>query len=180
MGFRMFHWVLVALFVLTYLSGEDAGLAHAWLGYGGLLLLGWRVWAAWSRSKGFPAGVNLARLRNHAQWSRCLTLALLCVTALLLLSGVVMVDNAAVISHGLQWLMPQAAAQALGGLFAGWPVLDAAQLHAGLAGLSLWLIGLHIALLLLLRRAALRFMLGLAGRKPAAPSQPRIAPAPPP
>lgn len=165
MGFRMFHWVLVLLFVLTYLSGEDAGLAHAWLGYGGLLLLGWRVWAAWSRRKGFPAGLRLSRLRSSGQWSRALTLGLLCVMVLLLLSGVLMVDNAAVISHGLQWLLPQPAAVALGSLFAGLPLVDAADIHAMLARLSLWLIGLHIGLLLLFRRPALGFMLGLPRQK---------------
>jgi 3-ketosteroid 9alpha-monooxygenase subunit B len=79
---------------------------------------------------------------------------------LLVLSGVLMVDNAAVISHGLQWLMPQSGADALGSLFAGLPLVDAADVHAMLATLSLWLIGLHIGILLLFRRPALGFMLG--------------------
>ncbi|WP_159876314.1 2Fe-2S iron-sulfur cluster binding domain-containing protein [Aquitalea denitrificans] len=180
MGFRMFHWVMAAVFLLAYLSGENAGLLHAWLGYGCLLLLGWRVWAAWSRRKGFPAGVNLARLRSSGQWSRGLTLGLLSVMALLVSSGVLMVDNAAVISHGLQWLMPQPGAEALGRLFAGLPLVDAADVHAMLAKLSLWLIGLHIGLLLLFRRPAVGFMLGLSRRKRVETSPPRMAASPAP
>jgi 3-ketosteroid 9alpha-monooxygenase subunit B len=55
MGFRVFHWVMVVVFLSAYFSGDDAGLAHAWLGYACLLVLGWRVLATWRRMKGFPA-----------------------------------------------------------------------------------------------------------------------------
>jgi ferredoxin len=170
MGFRVFHWVMVVVFLSAYLSGDDAGLAHAWLGYAGLLILGWRVPAALLRMKGFPAGLHLSRLRSSGQWSRVITHGLLSVMVLLVLSGVLMVDNAAVISHGLQWLLPQAAAEALGSLFAGLPLVDAADVHAMLARLSLWLISLHIGLLLLLRGPALGFMLGLPRQKRVATS----------
>lgn len=178
MGFRVFHWVMVVVFLSAYFSGDDAGLAHAWLGYACLLVLGWRVLATWRRMKGFPAGLRLSRLRSSGQWSRLLTLGLLSVMVLLVLSGVLMVDNAAVISHGLQWLMPQSGADALGSLFAGLPLVDAADVHAMLATLSLWLIGLHIGILLLFRRPALGFMLGWPRPKRVETSPPGMTAAP--
>lgn len=176
MGFRVFHWIMVSLFGLAYLSGEDAGLAHAWLGYGCLLLLGWRLWAALRHTKGFPGGVRLARLRSSGQCSRSVSLLLLSVIVLVVLGGVLMVDNAAVIRHGLQYLLPASWAVVLAAPFAALPIVDLADLHAGLAWLSLWLVGLHLALMLLLRRSALAFMLGLSGRRPTRSGPPCPAP----
>ena len=40
---RTFHWSLVVLFVLCYLTGDEFDLFHAYLGYGILILLGIRV-----------------------------------------------------------------------------------------------------------------------------------------
>jgi 3-ketosteroid 9alpha-monooxygenase subunit B len=159
MGFRVFHWVMVVVFLSAYFSGDDAGLAHAWLGYACLLVLGWRVLATWRHMKGFPAGLRLRAYAVAGSGAGSLPLLLLSVMVLLVLGGVLMVDNAAVIRHGLQYLLPHPGLRA-GSLFAGLPMVDAADVHASLATLSLWLVGLHIGLMLLLRRSALAFMLG--------------------
>ena len=42
---RVFHWSLVALFFISYLTGDDAGIVHAYAGYGVIVLLVFRlVW----------------------------------------------------------------------------------------------------------------------------------------
>jgi cytochrome b len=73
---RTFHWLLVALFVLCYISGDIVDLLHAYLGYGILLLLGTRVaWGligtkyarfagfiyGWKRVKEYSAGLIAGR-----------------------------------------------------------------------------------------------------------------------
>lgn len=73
---RTFHWLLVALFVLCYISGDFVDLLHAYLGYGILLLLGVRVvWGlmgtkyarfagfiyGWKRVKEYSAGLMAGR-----------------------------------------------------------------------------------------------------------------------
>lgn len=40
---RIFHWSLVALFLIAYLSGDEASQLHLWSGYGVLALVGVRV-----------------------------------------------------------------------------------------------------------------------------------------
>jgi cytochrome b len=54
LGVRLFHWSLVACFTGAYLSSDDAGAVHHWLGYGALGLVCFRVF--W----GF-AGTHYAR-----------------------------------------------------------------------------------------------------------------------
>lgn len=73
---RTFHWLLVALFVLCYISGDIVDVLHAYLGYGILLLLGIRVvWGlvgtkharfagfiyGWKRVKEYSAGLMAGR-----------------------------------------------------------------------------------------------------------------------
>ena len=40
---RIFHWALVGLFTLAYLTGESEGAVHNWAGYGIILLIGARI-----------------------------------------------------------------------------------------------------------------------------------------
>lgn len=42
-GVRGFHWSLVVLFVVAYVSGEDDSLVHAWSGYAIIGLLAFRI-----------------------------------------------------------------------------------------------------------------------------------------
>lgn len=42
-GVRLFHWSLVGLFTLAYLSGDDASTLHAYAGYGVIALIAFRV-----------------------------------------------------------------------------------------------------------------------------------------
>ncbi len=45
LGVRLFHWSLVAGFAGAYLSSDDAGRLHRWLGYAALSLIAFRlVW----------------------------------------------------------------------------------------------------------------------------------------
>ena len=43
LGLRLFHWSLVALFTVAYISGEDTGPLHSWVGYIILGLLAFRL-----------------------------------------------------------------------------------------------------------------------------------------
>ena len=40
---RVFHWSLVVLFTLSYLTGEDEGMLHIYAGYGVIALLAFRI-----------------------------------------------------------------------------------------------------------------------------------------
>jgi cytochrome b len=57
LGVRLFHWSLVSLFALSYLTGEELETVHAWSGYGVIALLVFRVF--W----GF-AGTRYARFSS--------------------------------------------------------------------------------------------------------------------
>ena len=52
--FRVYHWLLAGLFILAYLTGDDAGLLHLWLGYGLIAVLAWRLLAMLLRLRGYP------------------------------------------------------------------------------------------------------------------------------
>lgn len=43
LGVRLFHWSLVLLFVVSYLSGDEQETLHAWSGYAIIALLGFRI-----------------------------------------------------------------------------------------------------------------------------------------
>ena len=42
-GVRLFHWTLVVLFTVAYLSGEDEDMLHIYAGYGVIALLAFRI-----------------------------------------------------------------------------------------------------------------------------------------
>ena len=173
--FHVYHWLLAGFFVVAYLSGDDAGLGHAWLGYGLLLLLLFRLATVLTGSRGFPrlrpaAGAATGGW-SAAIWGKGLIWSMLLAFGLLLVTGVLMVDNAAVVDAGLQRVLPAAMATSISQLLAGWPQWDAAQWHEQIASLSLVLIALHIGWLLCFRLPMVRWMLGLASHGKAAPDQ---------
>ena len=173
--FHAYHWLLAGFFVLAYLSGDDAGLGHAWLGYGLLALLLFRLATVLTGSRGFPrlrpAAGGPTRGWSAAIWGKGLIWSMLLAFGLLLVTGVLMVDNAAVVDAGLQLVLPAATATSISQLLAAWPQWDAAQWHEQIASLSLVLIALHIGWLLCFRLPMARWMLGLASHVKAAPAQ---------
>lgn len=42
-GVRLFHWTLVVLFTVAYLSGDDEGMLHIYAGYGVIALIAFRI-----------------------------------------------------------------------------------------------------------------------------------------
>lgn len=42
-GVRLFHWTLVVLFTVAYLSGDDESLLHIYAGYGVIALIAFRI-----------------------------------------------------------------------------------------------------------------------------------------
>ena len=42
-GVRVFHWALVVLFTVSYLTGEDESMVHIYAGYGVIALIAFRV-----------------------------------------------------------------------------------------------------------------------------------------
>ena len=80
--FRLLHWLLAGFCLAAYLTGEDAGLAHVWLGYGLILAISLRLLLALFRAKGFAALLPKQFLlatpaQSQALISRLLVLALL-------------------------------------------------------------------------------------------------------
>lgn len=169
--FRLYHWLLVLLFATAYITGDDAGLLHVWLGYGLIAVLAWRLLAALLRLRGFasilPTRQGWASAAGSS-WGRLLVCGMVLLMAGTLYTGVVLVDNAAALSEGLSTVVPAARAddgfEGEGGL--AW-LGEGDELHEALASTSLLLIGLHIGWLLFYRRSQVWAMLG-AGRQPAA------------
>jgi cytochrome b len=98
---RIFHWLLVGIFVTSYLSSEWESLVHIYSGYGLIVLLLFRLlWGIWggrqSRFSAFPlqrtALVNhfnaLRRGRAESQLGHNPLGALMVVAMLLALSGI--------------------------------------------------------------------------------------------
>lgn len=52
-GFRIFHLVLAAAAIAAYLTAEELGLVHAWIGYGIAVLVGLRLLLGLARRRGF-------------------------------------------------------------------------------------------------------------------------------
>jgi cytochrome b len=42
-GVRLFHWTLVVLFTVAYLSGDDEDMLHIYAGYGVIALIAFRI-----------------------------------------------------------------------------------------------------------------------------------------
>jgi len=175
--FKYFHWLLAGFFAAVYLTGDDFESVHIWLGYGLLLLLSLRLLLAPLRLRGFPRLAPPLREWRKPRWTGAsiwLTFAMLLSFSLAVITGLGMVDNGQVLSEVLPGVRPDIFG-AGGGEFLSW-LEDADDLHEFFANLALWLIGLHIAYVLLFRwRAVLPMLRGLPGLRGQAPSAPATA-----
>ncbi|MCL6263468.1 2Fe-2S iron-sulfur cluster-binding protein [Craterilacuibacter sp. RT1T] len=175
--FRLYHWLLAIAFGAAYLTGDDAELAHVWLGYGLIVLLAARLLLAIVRARGFPA-----LLPSASQWKKpgralagkVLTLGLVLGFVSTLIIGVTMIDNRAALSEGLSTVIPAAQADDDGDYDdAGGLLKDADEVHEWLANATLTLVGLHLGWLLLYRR---RQAWAMFGGKPTPPAGPTAQP----
>lgn len=174
--FRLYHWLLAIAFGAAYLTGDDAELAHVWLGYGLIALLAVRLVLAIARSRGFPA-----LLPPAAQWKKpgnalagkLLTVGLVLGFVSTLTIGVTMIDNRAALSEGLSTVIPAAQADDdgdYGDEGSSGLLKDADEVHEWLANATLTLVGLHLLWLLLYRRRQAWAMFGGSPTPPAGPA----------
>lgn len=155
--FRFYHWALALVFAAAYLTGEDAELAHVWLGYALLLLLGLRLLLALFKARGFPRlwPSGPAWRKPVGALGRMVTLSALLGFAATLGLGLTLVDNRAALSDGMARLIP--AAQADSGrefsprTLSRW-LSESDEVHEALANAALALVGGHLAWLLVFNR----------------------------
>ncbi len=179
--FRVYHWLLAGLFILAYLTGDDAGLLHLWLGYGLIAVLAWRLLAMLLRLRGYPDMLPHRdgwALPAGQAWGRVLILGMVLALAGVLYTGTLMVDNAQALQQGLGSIMPAARADdgGAGEGSVGTLLGDSEELHELLANGSLVLIGLHLGWLMLYRRRQALAMLALPAGTPAANPAPDSSP----
>lgn len=165
--FRLYHWLLAALFVLAYLTGDDAGLLHLWLGYGLIAVLVWRVFALLFNLRGYPGLLPNRHgwlTVSGQSWGKILMLCMIALIGATSYTGITMVDNAQAIQQGLSRLIPAAQADELGEEGDGTGGLlghDSEDVHEYVANATLAVIALHVAWLLAFRRRQVAGMLGM-------------------
>ena len=136
---RVFHWSLVALFFLAFITGEELELIHIWSGYGVAGLVGLRIlWGfigpRYARFSDFvrgPAAVvaylrdslylRARRYLGHNPAGGAMILALFAAIAGITATGVMMTSEA---WHGIRWIK---------------------GLHEVFVNLALLLVGFHVA-----------------------------------
>ncbi|MBL8674058.1 MAG: cytochrome b/b6 domain-containing protein [Rhodospirillales bacterium] len=170
---RAYHAVLAILVVLAYATGET-GRIHAWLGYGvaGAIVLRLVAAATGLRHLGlsrfYPIfdGLKLGNAMTHPAISRTLLAAIAACLIGVTASGIAMDRGRAI---GVATINAPAPPEAGGGergssgsgrrrdADRGGGVLD--ELHEWFANLLVFLVGAHVAYLLLFKRPLARFML---------------------
>jgi cytochrome b len=138
---RLYHATLAILTVLAFATAE-AGLIHEWLGYGVAAVIGVRlIWALTGvpqlgLMRFYPVfkGLKLDNAFTHPAVSRAI---LLCIAACLI--GVT--ATGLMLEDGREGALE--------------------ELHEALGNLLIWLVGAHVAYLLLFKRPLARFMLFL-------------------
>lgn len=164
--FRLFHWLLAAFFLLAYLTGDGGELLHVWLGYGLIVLLALRVLLAPTKPRGFPSLAPARREWRKPTWAgvgKWLTFSTLVSVTLASVLGLGMVDNGEVVAAALPSVSIDVFGTRnwLGGLG------DLENVHEFFANLALWMVGLHIAYILLFRSKSVMPMLrGLSPQGP--------------
>lgn len=172
--FRSLHWVFAGVFLVAYLSGDDGGVLHVWLGYALLAVFVLRFVVALFRVRGFPrlvTGWRQWRESSSTLIGRLLLMALLLASLLTSVSGLAMVDNGKI----LGWSGTPAGSTALiqnweegeesGDAASGWISADGAgDFHEGAANATLLIAGLHVLWVLIYRRPMMQNMIFGAGR----------------
>lgn len=173
--FRLLHWLLAGFCLAAYLTGEDAGLGHVWLGYGLILAVSLRLLLSLFRAKGFvpllPRQFWLTSAgQSQALISRLMVLALLVGMIGASVTGVLMVDNSKSLNLAgvspLQTLAATAHAdddeddEEGGGLLAAGSSEWLEEVHEVFANGTLLAAGLHIAYVWMFRRRLAWRLLG--------------------
>lgn len=165
--FRLHHLVFALVFAGAWLTGEDAGTTHQWLGYGlGLLLLVRLGFALWNVA-GFPPLVPPRQFWLYAGTAavgRALTLSLLLGCLLSAGSGIMLSPAFASAAVPMQAAVQQGDStehdeEDEAGEGAGDREESAlVEFHEGVTNATAVLVLVHLGWLVLWRRAALRAM----------------------
>lgn len=94
--FRLVHWLIASFFIAAFVTGEDAGQGHVWLGYGLIAAVLIRLLCALLKIKGFVPLLPQLRqwqARSKTLLSRILVIALLIGISGASVTGLMMVDN---------------------------------------------------------------------------------------
>lgn len=185
---RLYHAVLAALVVLAYLTGE-AGIVHAWLGYGVAAVIIFRlIWA----TSGVPQlglmrfyphfqGLKLDNAMTHPAISRTLMLSIAVTVIATAATGIAMDRGRAL---GINVAVAVSAVQANDGKATEPRSRERrdddrhgllGELHETLGNLILPIVALHVLYLRLFKRPLARFMLFVPSpASPAAATPPAV------
>lgn len=170
--FRLLHWLIAGFFVAAYVTGEDAGLGHIWLGYGLIAAVLIRLLCGLFKVRGFiPLLPQLRQWQTPSQTlvSRILVIALLIGISGASVTGVMMVDNSKSLNLAgaspLQILAPSAQAdddddEHEGGGTIGGSNEWLEEVHEVFANGSLLIVALHIGYVWMFRRRMAWRLLG--------------------
>lgn len=181
--FRFLHWLLAGSFLLAYVTSEEAGLLHAWLGYAVVALVALRVVLWIVRLRGLPPllpSLSMVRQPGVGLLGRLLTLTLLAGIVGSSVSGMMMVDNARLLTLAAAQAVPAAHADDDGHESNEGSLLPGGErnewleeTHETVANGTLLLAGLHVAFLLAFRRQMMLKMLGMGDAKAPAVARPQ-------
>ncbi len=181
--FRLLHWLLAGSFLLAYVTAEEEGLLHAWLGYAVIAVVALRVVLWIVRLRGLPPllpSTTMLRQPGIGLLGRLLTLALLAGIVGSSVTGMMMVDNARLLTLAAAQAVPAAHADDdghesdEGGLLLGGERNEwLEETHEVVANGTLLLAGLHVAFLLAYRRQMMLRMLGIGSGQPPAMARPQ-------
>lgn len=169
--FRLVHWLIAGFFIAAFVTGEDAGLGHIWLGYGLIAAVVIRLLCGVFKVKGFvPLLPKLRQWQAPSQTlvSRVLVIALLIGIGGASVTGVMMVDNSKSLNLAgaspLQVLAPSAHAddddEHEGGGIIGGSNEWLEEVHEVFANGALLIVAFHVGYVWMFRRRMAWRLLG--------------------
>lgn len=164
---RLYHSALATLSLLAYITGE-AGLIHAWLGYGVAIVITLRLALALSGDRNvglmrfYPStvGLQINNIMTHPIISRTLILLIAICVLSVTLTGIIIDRGEAIGLGGAEFIT---AAQAEDEHEEAQPGDDEEdiliEIHELSGNLMLLLVGVHVAYLFTFKRPLAKFML---------------------